>query len=150
MEKSAVILVAESSNKDYLLIEESFQRAGVWNKVVRFSDGESLLDFLFQRGHGPQRQQGRSFLLVLDTNLDEVDGFSVLAQINGDPELGRMPVIVLSAGDKDKEIDKCHELGCSVYIVKPDDPGEFVDAIRKVGMFLSIIKVPPIGASVEE
>ena len=74
----------------------------------------------------------------------EVDGIEVLRQIKADPELKKMPVIMLTTTDNPKEIDQCHALGCSHYITKPIEYDTFMNVIRQLGLFLLIIEVPTL------
>ena len=66
----------------------------------------------------------------------------------GDEKLKKMPVIVLTTTDDPRAIEKCHELGCSVYIVKPVEYESFSDAVSKIGLFLSVVEVPQISKAV--
>lgn len=74
--------------------------------------------------------------------MPKVDGVEVLRQIKEDPELSKMPVIMITTTDDPREVDNCHKLGCSVYITKPLDYEKFTDAIRKLGLFLKIVSLP--------
>ena len=73
-----------------------------------------------------------------------VDGVEVLKQIKSDPELGKVPVIMLTTTDDPREVARCHGLGCSIYIVKPVDYEKFSEAIKQLGMFVSLVQVPEI------
>jgi CheY-like chemotaxis protein len=88
--------------------------------------------------------QGRCYLLLLDIKMPKVDGVEVLRQIKSDPELRKIPVIMLTTTDDPREVDRCHTLGCSSYIAKPVDYDKFVMAIRQLGLFLAIVEVPRI------
>lgn len=144
MRKDAVILVAEDDQGHFLLFERNLRRSGINNKIVRFVDGAQLLDFLFKRSDH-HRQDGVAYLLVLDIRMPKTDGIEVLTAIKNDAELMKIPVIVLTTADNTKEIGVCHELGCSVYVVKPVEYDAFVDASRKIGAFLNIVEIPEIG-----
>jgi len=71
-----------------------------------------------------------------------VNGVEVLRQIKADPATGKIPVIMLSTTDDPREISLCYELGCSVYITKPVDPLQFIEAIKRLGLFLQVIRLP--------
>ncbi len=70
-------------------------------------------------------------------------GTDILARIKEDDDLRRMPVIVLTTTDDQREIQRCYELGCNVYITKPVNYETFAQAIRQLGLFLAVIQVPP-------
>jgi CheY-like chemotaxis protein len=72
------------------------------------------------------------------------DGVEVLRQIKADPVKKKIPVIMLTTTDDPREVQKCYELGCNEYVTKPLDPSSFIEAIRRLGMFLSIVRVPEV------
>jgi len=83
-------------------------------------------------------------VLLLDIRMPKMDGTEVLEQIKMDVELRKIPVIMLTTTDDPREVEHCHVLGCSNYITKPVEYDSFVDAIRRLGLFLSIVQVPAI------
>jgi CheY-like chemotaxis protein len=78
--------------------------------------------------------------------MPKVDGIEVLRQIRASEELRAMPVIMVTTTDDPREIEHCHRLGCSTYVSKPVDYEKFVEAVRRIGLFLMVIQVPKIGA----
>jgi CheY-like chemotaxis protein len=80
-------------------------------------------------------------LVLLDINMPMVDGVEVLRQLKGDSEKAKLPVIMLTATDDSREVQLCYELGCSSYITKPVEYDRFVEAIRRLGLYLAIVKV---------
>lgn len=147
MRKEVVILIADDDAGHARLIEKNLQRAGLHNDVVRFENGQQALDFLFCRGPAPKRKTDLSYLLLLDIRMPQVDGVEVLQQVKRDPELRKLPVIMLTTTDDPREVARCHELGCSNYIVKPVDYDKFADAINRLGLFISLVEVPEISGS---
>ncbi len=144
MTDDVIILIAEDDEGHFSLIRKNLMRAGVGNEIVRFSNGQETLDFLFgQNGEGVQDR--KAYVLILDIRMPKVDGVKVLERMRQDERLRRIPVIILTTTDDPAEVEHCHRLGCSIYIVKPVEYDDFVDAIRKVGAFLSIVSVPRIG-----
>jgi CheY-like chemotaxis protein len=137
------ILVADDDAGHVRLIEKNLRRAALKNKIGRFEDGQQVLDFLFGRGERV-RERETPYLLLLDIRMPKVDGVEVLRQIKLDPDLRKIPVIMLTTTDDPHEVDRCHALGCSHYIVKPVDYGRFSDAIVKLGEFLSLVQVPEV------
>ena len=132
------ILLAEDDDGHARLIERNLKRAGFINQVVRAHDGQEALDIV--RGDGAQ--VGKHFLLLLDINMPRIDGVEVLRQLKADPKTARMPVIMLTTTDDPREIERCYQLGCSIYITKPVRYEDFVDALTRLGMFLEIVKLP--------
>lgn len=144
MRNEVIVLIAEDDEGHASLIQKNLKRAGVFNKVLHFLDGQEILDFLFKKGNGDVRESGKSYLLLLDIRMPKVDGVTVLKMIKEDPELKKMPVIMITTTDDPREIEKCHQYGCSNYIAKPIDYDNFVTAIRNLGLFLMIVEVPQI------
>ena len=144
MNKEGVILIAEDDEGHFELIKRSLQRAGVCNEILRFADGQETLDFLFVRGDGPKREADKEYLLLLDIRMPKIDGMEVLEKVKKDPELKKLPVVMLTTTDDPRTIERCHGLGCSVYIVKPVEYQDFADAVRKIGLLLSVVEVPQI------
>lgn len=136
------ILMVEDDEGHARLIEKNVRRAGVCNDIVHKSDGTSALAYLFDpavRNDGP-------LLVLLDLNLPDMSGVSILEKIKADEKLHRAPVIVLTTTDDQREIQRCYDLGANVYITKPVDYESFANAIRQLGLFLSVMQVPEAGA----
>jgi CheY-like chemotaxis protein len=131
------ILLAEDDDGHARLIERNLKRAGFVNQVVRARDGQEALDLA--RGGHPSDSQ---FLLLLDINMPRIDGVEVLRQMKADPRTAKVPVIMLTTTDDPREVERCYQYGCSVYITKPVRYEDFVEALSRLGMFLEIIKLP--------
>jgi CheY-like chemotaxis protein len=142
-----VILIAEDDDGHARLIEKNLYRAGLKNEIVRFSDGQETLDFLFMRGEGRRRLPGTAYLLFLDIRMPKVDGVEVLRQIKGDAELRKLPVAMLTTTEDPREIARCHDIGCNSYVVKPVDYEHFVEVIRQYGLYIALVRVPVLTAS---
>lgn len=143
MTKEVIILVADDDLGHVRLIEKNLRRAGLNNPIERFENGQEILDFLFGRGER-RRSQELSYLLLLDIRMPQVDGVEVLRQVKIDPELKKIPVLMLTTTDDPREVERCHDLGCNSYIVKPVDYEKFADAIKQMGLFISLVQVPEI------
>ncbi len=144
MTREVLILIADDDAGHARLIEKNLQRVGLHNPSLRFENGQEILDFLFRRGQGPKRVSDTPYLLLLDIRMPKVDGVEVLRQVKADPDLRKLPVIMLTTTDDPREVARCHELGCSNYIVKPVDYEKFSEAIKQLGMFISLVQVPAI------
>jgi CheY-like chemotaxis protein len=145
MTNEVVILIAEDDDGHARLIEKNLSRAGLHNSIERFSNGQQILDFLFRRGSARHRVDDTPYLLLLDIRMPQVDGVEVLRQIKEDPKLRKMPVIMLTTTDDPREVERCHALGCSTYIVKPVVYEKFAEAINRMGLFISLVQVPQLG-----
>jgi len=134
------IVMIEDDEGHARLIEKNIRRAGISNELRHFLDGGSGLDFLFTGQEGPLLNGPA--MVLLDLNLPDMSGIDILAKIKNDPKLKAVPVVVLTTTDDKQEIQRCYDLGCNVYITKPVNYESFADAIRQLGLFLSVIQVP--------
>jgi CheY-like chemotaxis protein len=144
MTRDVIILIADDDLGHARLIEKNLRRAGLTNDIKRFADGQEILDFLFMRGSEPARGNDVSYLLLLDIRMPKVDGVEVLRQIKADGQLRRIPVSMLTTTDDPREVERCHALGCSNYLVKPVDYEKFSEAMKQLGLFISLVQVPGI------
>lgn len=122
------------------LINKNLKRAGIGNTTVHLKDGVSAIDYFF--GKQNELLDHEKSLVLLDLNLPEVDGYEILTRLKGDARTRSIPVIVLTTTDNPREIDRCYELGCNVYITKPVEYDQFTEAIQKLGLMLAVVKVP--------
>jgi CheY-like chemotaxis protein len=144
--QEVTILLVEDDPGHALLIEKNLRRAGIANNIVILDDGQKAVDFLFKQGAYQGDLNPSPPLILLDLNLPVLDGFQVLGIIKKDARTKSIPVVVLTTTDNPHEVARCYELGCNVYITKPVEYEMFSDAIRKLGLFLSIVRVPEPGA----
>ncbi|HKL33827.1 MAG TPA: response regulator [Tangfeifania sp.] len=144
MKKELKIILAEDDEGHASLIKRNLKRAGLMNEIIHFKDGKETLDFLFDEKKEKEQVKDIASLLLLDIKMPKVDGIEVLRRVKQDEKLKKMPVIMITTTDDPREIEKCHELGCSSYIAKPIDYDKFVAAIRQLGLFLLIVEVPEL------
>ncbi len=139
------LVIAEDDEGHANLIQRNLRRAGFVNHVVHVKDGQEALDYF--RGEGRfQGQELQGFvLLLLDINMPRVDGVEVLRRLKGDPSTSKVPVVILTTTDDPREVERCYELGCSVYLTKPVEYEGFIEAINRLGLFLQVVKVPRNG-----
>ncbi len=147
MNREVVVLLAEDDPGHASLIRRNLTRAGLTNPIIQFNDGQEVLDFLFRRSPDRQRQPHTPYLLLLDIRMPKIDGLEVLRQIKQDDELRKIPIIMITTTDDPREVEHCHSLGCSHYIVKPIDYEKFVEAIKQLGLFLTVVEVPTINGT---
>lgn len=144
MQEAPVILIAEDDEGHAFLVKENLRRSGLSNRVETFRDGQEILDFLFGNDVGRKLNEGHTYLLLLDIRMPKVDGIEVLRQIKADPNLRRLPVMILTTTDDPREVERCHEFGCSVYLQKPVDYEKFAEAVRRLGLVIALLLIPPI------
>jgi CheY-like chemotaxis protein len=137
------ILLAEDDDGHAALVQRNLERAGLINGFVRLRDGQEALDYVRGRGDFASRELWPNVLVLLDINMPRVDGVEVLRQLKADPATNLIPVIMLTTTDDPREVKRCYELGCSVYVTKPVDYKAFIEAIGRLGLFLQVVRVPP-------
>jgi CheY-like chemotaxis protein len=136
------ILIVDDDKGHVELLRRNLNRIALGNPIIALDDGERALDFIFRRGEFAGRA-GADPLILLDINMPGgVGGVEVLRQIKANPPTQKTPVIMLSTTDDPREISQCYELGCSVYMIKPVDPIQFIEAVKRLGLFLQVISVP--------
>lgn len=140
------ILLAEDDEGHARLVRRNLERAGIANELTHVRDGQEALDFLRGNGAFAGRVPNGPLLLLLDINMPRLDGVEVLRQIKADERTAKFPVVMLTTTDDPREVERCYQLGCSVYITKPVMYDEFIEAIRRLGLFLAIVKVPSGGS----
>lgn len=141
MRKELKIILAEDDEGHATLIRKNLKRAGLLNEIIHLRDGKETLDYLEQ---SKEKKEDIPSLLLLDIKMPKIDGIEVLRKVKTDNILKKMPVIMITTTDDPREINMCHDLGCSNYITKPINYEKFVDAIRKLGLFLLVVEVPDL------
>jgi CheY-like chemotaxis protein len=141
------IVLAEDDDGHATLVQRNLERSGLINGFTRLRDGQEALDYF--RGEGAYLGQAPpdQMLLLLDINMPRVDGVEVLRQVRTDARFARLPVIMLTTTDDPREIDRCYGLGCNVYVTKPVDYQAFVEAVKRLGLFLQVVAVPRNGGN---
>jgi CheY-like chemotaxis protein len=137
-----VILLAEDDEGHATLVRRNLQRAGLANEIVHVRDGQAALEFVHGTGGYSGRSPGGPLMLVLDIRMPRIDGIEVLRRLKADAATAKIPVVMLTTTDDPREVQRCYELGCSIYVTKPVAYDEFVEAIRRLGLFLAIVRVP--------
>lgn len=143
------IAVVEDDHQHVELFRNNLSPAGVRVDIQVFRSGQELLSFLFRTGDFAHRPTGLKLLVLLGLHLTEMDGVEVLRRVKGEIETRSVPVVVFSSNDARELVEECYQLGCNAFITKPRESAGFVDAIRCLGSFLSVIKVPPCDGLVE-
>ena len=140
------IVMIEDDEGHARLIERNIRRSGVNNEIVPFANGTDAMAYLLGNDASGVRHKGEALLILLDLNLPDMTGIEILRRVKETPNLKSTPVVVLTTTDDAQEIKRCYELGCNVYITKPVNYDSFANAIRQLGLFFSVIQVPPTAA----
>lgn len=146
-----IVLIAEDDDGHAMLIQEQLEDAGIHNPIQRFRDGAEAWSFLSGEGGATGtsvRDPGRSYLLLLDIRMPRMGGVEVLRRVKATPELRPMPVIMLTTTDDPREVAECYALGCNSYVTKPVSFEGFSEVIKRLGLFISVIAVAPLQASI--
>lgn len=147
MNEDVTIIIAEDDDGHAGLIKKNLARAGIINNIIHFKDGQEVVDFLFRNAEEPHRQSNKAYVLMLDIRMPKLDGVEVLKRVKKDPTLHKLPIIMITTTDDPREVAKCHEYGCNSYITKPIEYDAFVNAIRQLGLYLSVVQVPTLNGS---
>ncbi|BCR03095.1 response regulator [Desulfuromonas versatilis] len=139
----ATILLVEDDPGHARLIEKNLRRAGVSNSIRHLDSGQKAVDALFGQQGEVGQPWTRPLLVLLDLNLPDLDGFQVLQRIKATERTRTIPVVILTTTDNPQEVARCYELGCNIFVTKPVDYARFCEAIRSLGLFLSVINLPP-------
>ena len=146
MEMKRILLVEDDPN-DLELTLTGLAEYNLANEVVVARDGEEALDYLFRRGKFSAREDGNPVVVLLDLKLPKVDGLEVLRRMKSEESLKIVPVVILTSSREDRDMVEGYRLGTNAYVVKPVDFHQFVEAIKHLGAFWSIINEPPPGSA---
>jgi CheY-like chemotaxis protein len=139
--KSIEILLVEDNPGDVRLTQEALREGKIRNSLHVVEDGEAAIAFV--RREGDYADMPRPDLILLDLNLPRMDGREVLAQIKADPNLKRIPVVILTTSRAEEDVLKAYELNANCYITKPVDFEQFIKVVSAVEEFwLTIVRLP--------
>jgi CheY-like chemotaxis protein len=139
--RTVEVLLVEDNPGDVRLMTEALKDGKLPTNVSVVKDGEEAVGFL--RRHGGYSDAVRPDLILLDLNLPKKDGREVLAEIKGDPDLRRIPVVVLTTSEAEQDIFKTYDLHANCYINKPVDLERFMDVVRLIEEFwFTVVKLP--------
>jgi DNA-binding response OmpR family regulator len=142
--RPVTIVMIEDDEGHARLIERNIRRAGVSNEIVAFTDGGSALRYLLGPDGTGNVNNGHTLLVLLDLNLPDMSGIDILARLKANVHTKVSPIVILTTTDDQREIQRCYDLGANVYITKPVDYDGFANAIRQLGLFLSVIQVAEV------
>ncbi|MCX5684417.1 MAG: response regulator [Planctomycetota bacterium] len=143
--KPVEILLVEDSPGDVRLTMEALKEAKVLNNLSVAGDGVEAMAFL--RREGPHAKAPRPDVVLLDLNLPKKDGREVLAEIKADPNLRRIPIVVLTTSRAEEDIIRAYDLHANCYITKPVDFKQFLEVVQSIENFwLTVVKLPHNGS----
>ena len=142
--KPIEILLVEDSPGDVRLAQEALKDSKIVNTLHVVGDGVEAMAFL--RREGKYQGVPRPDLVLLDLNLPRKDGREVLAEVKADPDLRRIPVVILTVSKAEEDVLKTYNLHANCYITKPLDLDQFIKVVKAIEDFwLTIVKLPPNG-----
>ena len=135
------VLLVEDDPGDQLITREAFEHNKVNNRLHVARDGQEGLDYLYRRG--AFRDAVRPDLILLDLNLPKYDGRQLLEKVKSDPDLSRIPIVVLTTSSAEEDILRSYKLHANAYVTKPVDLDAFIDAVRQIDeFFLQVVRLP--------
>lgn len=145
MDLKRILLVEDNAN-DIELAFAALEENHLANEVIVARDGEEALDYIYRRGIYKLRAEGHPAVVLLDLKLPKVDGLEVLKQLKSDPDTRTIPVVMMTSSREEKDLVTSYGSGVNAYVVKPMDFGEFVSAIKELGLFWGVVNQPPPGS----
>lgn len=144
-QEPVIILLAEDDQDDCYLISEALDESGVENRLLMVENGEELLDYLYHRGkYTDQNEWPRPELILLDLNMPLKDGREALEEIKNEPELKRIPIVVLTTSQAEEDILATYSLGITGFITKPMTFTGLVEIMKSLGNYwFQSVTLPP-------
>lgn len=139
------ILLVEDNPADVRMAKEALKDCNVSNRLSVVEDGEEALAFV--RGLDGHAGRPRPDLILLDLNLPRKDGHQVLAEIKADPDLRRIPVVILTTSENERDVSKAYDLNANCYITKPGGLEQFVTVMKSIQYFWSMVVQLPTAAA---
>lgn len=137
--KLVTIVIAEDDEGHAELIKDALKESGIKNPIVHFDNGLDTWNYLEEQTK--HKDSGELHLLLLDINMPLMDGIEVLRRVKAHKILKSIPVIMFTTTDDPREVAQCYAIGCNVYITKPVDFNKFTDTLKRLGLFMQIIKL---------
>jgi CheY-like chemotaxis protein len=141
-----IILLVEDNPSDIELTRRAFEKGRIANEMIVAEDGQEALDYLFDFNPLTNlRLNELPALVLLDLKLPKVDGLQVLRQIRNDDHTSRLPVVILTTSNEERDVAQSYDLGANSYIRKPVDFKQFVEAVQHLGLYWLVMNelAPP-------
>jgi CheY-like chemotaxis protein len=133
------ILLVEDDPNDVELTIMALAENDLANEIVVARDGEEALNYLYRWGTYGSREEGNPIVVLLDLKLPKVDGLEVLKRVKSDPDLRRIPVVMLTSSREERDLVRSYNLGTNANVVKPVGFQDFVEAVKEVGLYWATI-----------
>lgn len=145
--KMITILLADDDPDDRQLTREAFLENRLANRFDTVEDGEELMEYLHRRGKYAQlKDTPLPGLILLDLNMPRKDGREALKEIKADPELRRIPIVVLTTSKADEDIVRSYDLGVNSYVTKPVTFKSLVELVKVLGVYwFEVVQLPREG-----
>ena len=137
------ILLAEDSPQDVELTLSALDENHLAQDVIVVRDGAEALDYLYHRGKFAGVASSVPLVVILDIKMPKVDGLEVLRRMKSDPNLARVPVVMLTSSREERDLAASYDLGVNAYVVKAVDFQQFLTSVRELGLFWATINEPP-------
>ena len=135
------VLLVEDDDGDVLMTREALDEGKVLNRLNVVGDGVEAVAYL--RQDGQYADAARPDLVLLDLNLPRRDGRQVLEEVKNDPDLRRIPIVVLTTSEAEEDVLRSYDLHANAYVTKPVDFERFVEVIRQIDeFFISVVRLP--------
>lgn len=147
--KGVQLIIAEDDEDDYFLTKSAFEKAGLSNELHWVKNGEELLALLRSRAApSAAPSDAGALLVILDLNMPRMDGREALARIKADPDLRRIPIIVMTTSNAEEDIVRSYDLGACSFIHKPVTFAAFVEAAGMLRRYwLEMVELPDAGGA---
>lgn len=143
MRSAKTVLLVEDDAIDAMTVQRAFKDLKLTNPLAHVTNGEEALDYLQDPSHA------LPCVILLDLNMPRMNGVEFLRVVKADPNLKRVPVVVLTTSTEDSDVVDSYKLCVAGYIVKPVDYKKFVEAIRTIDLYWTISELPSIGEGYE-
>jgi CheY-like chemotaxis protein len=137
------ILLVEDNALDAELTTRALKNGGLANKLLWVRDGQEALDFLFRTGDYAGREDTVPRLVLLDLKMPKVDGLEVLKAVKANEKTKRIPVVVMTSSQEERDVARTYDMGVNSYVVKPVDFNALAELARQAGYYwLAINRTP--------
>ena len=144
MNRSNIILLVEDNADDVELTLRAFRKSKILNEIVVVTDGVQALDYVFAEGaHAGRNLEANPAVILLDLKLPKIGGLEVLRRLRADERTRRIPVVVLTSSNEERDILSSYDLGANSFVRKPVDFAQFVEAAQQLGMYWLVMNEPP-------
>ncbi len=140
------ILLVEDDIRDIELTLSALKETNLIGDITIAHDGAEALDYIYHKGNYESFDGKNPTVILLDLKMPKVDGIQVLTRLKADDNLRSIPVVVLTSSRESRDVSECYRLGVNAYVVKPVRFSEFLQVVREIAVFWTLINEPPLVA----